>query len=163
MCFISESEWYADVSEEGYVFNKNEKERCDECRRPIAAGDRKFEITQQEHEHCQACENGECLCEDQGEWHDCECESPEYGETVEYVRCMDCDWFLAAVKVAELEAGCRESESLPPLGEMVNCVEESGRGEAEKYFSKAEELFPELAASGYLKWLKKKIFHDEDE
>jgi hypothetical protein len=44
---------------------------------------------------------------------------------------------------------------------MIDEIGGGGREEGEKYFEKAQVMFPVLLASGYLNFLHNKIFHED--
>jgi hypothetical protein len=118
----------------------------------------------EEHEECRVCEedmcdcpedeNGEKVCLNNG----CQCETTDLGESFDWRCCSQCHKFLDAIHDAEIEAGCRESESRPMLTSMVEEISEQDCKEAAKYFKVALRKYPELKMSGYLGNLWKKCF-----
>ena len=156
MCFINECGWCAEINEEADEIAL-EKTRCNECDRIIPSGDFMHTIHQQEFEECQACANGECDCHEVDD-SCCQCEEPDYGETFDYVRCLQCDRFLKAVEAAEIKAGCSINEARPLMPRMIEDISDGGRQEARKYFKMARVMFPELVASGYLGDLWRRMF-----
>lgn len=106
MCFTSDYDWYAELVEK-HVCSPTTAARCDECGRPIAPGQERLTIYQQQYEECQKCWNDpETLCLD-GE-HD-------YGETSNYVCCMKCSTIRYAIRQIEEAEGCRGEETTPSL------------------------------------------------
>jgi hypothetical protein len=159
MCFYTDCEWYASISEESTTTATKEKV-CNECYRKIKVGQPIYTLHQQEHELCQACEMGECECPENEELHDCQCDRPAFGETFDYLRCWDCHLFLECVEKAELAAGCPIDTARPSLCGMT---EDIGRAngdmdDAKRYFKVAAKTYPELVKSGYLGWLWRKLF-----
>lgn len=94
--------------------------------------------------------------------HQCVCPEPAYGESFEYEACDECHKFLETVVLAEIKSGCARSEAHPGYTGMLEMIGEGGWGEAAKYFHEAEQVYPELVASGYLQWLKRKMFPRDD-
>lgn len=164
MCFVTDDyDWTVGHQEESSE-PATRPLRCGECGCAIAIGQLAHRIYMQEADEgseCLACLNGDCSClwNDEKEESDCcQCENPSVGETFEYHQCDECHKFLAAIKAAELAAGCREYESQPYLGQMICDVQNGGEREAKKYFQTALRQFPELKASGYLGRLWKRMF-----
>ncbi len=159
MCFFTgDCDWTCGLQEFGDKLAEKDT-HCHECGVAIKAGETLHWIYQQEAEDgCLSCEQCECECEEDK---CCQCENPSVGETFHYHRCMDCNAFLAAVKEAELDAGCREFESVPLLTEMCESINNGGMDEAKKYFKRAAKRFPEWAKSGYLGRLWVNIFNLE--
>ena len=159
MCFIHDDyEWLASVEEETERTAGAEL-KCGECYRIIPVGATYHHIYQQEMEHgdCFTCENGDCECP---EGRCCNCVEPDCGQTFDFDYCHDCHLFLAAVKAAEIEAGCHINESRPSLGGML---EEIGYGpgrfgmqDAKRYFKKALATNRDLKP--YLGWLWRRMF-----
>jgi hypothetical protein len=163
MCFYNDGyDWTAEVvSEKEGAASKDAK--CQECRRVIPAGHRLWTVFQQECEECKTCDEGDCECpkDKRGDCMECKCEKPNFGEEFDYHSCLDCKRFLDAVSVAEVESGCSVYESRPAYMEMIESVSSAGVDESDKYFAKADEMFPDLRQSGYLDWLKAKMFPKE--
>ena len=148
MCFYNDADWYASVcdKEEGPA---SKSTRCDECGRPIAAGEWSLHIYQQEHEECQVC----------SEWGDHYDESVikdqckhDYGEVFDYDRCQSCHEILAAIEDVEIKEGCPPHARRPMLCELrdVFCEHSS----APLYAARAIEMFPQLAN---VEWLTKAL------
>lgn len=160
MCFYQgDCDWYASITEQSDSLATTQK-KCDECGRTIKIGDPVHHVFM--HETCQACENGDCDCHVRfdGDDHECQCKEPIFGETFDYDRCQDCSDFLDVVEKAELEAGCRQSESRPPYTSMIEDIgrPNGDRDDAKRYFKKAAKIHPNLVESGYLGWLWRKMF-----
>ena len=157
MCFTSDYDWYASVViNEVLAVPIPEEEharmvlRCGECNRFIEPGEQYRRIYQQEHEQCWPC-----FEEDDKDA--CDCEEPDYGESYETHRCMNCDKLLDAIAASEKEEGCRADESRPPLDAMFDCLSEFDPADIERYISKARELSPELESNGYLAFVESKL------
>lgn len=134
---------------------------CDECHRRIRAGEWRYHLDQQEHEECQACEDGDCGCLPDS---CCECVTPRYGETFTYDRCEHCHLMLAAIEAAEAEEGCDGDEARPSLGRMAEEVGDAGREARTRYADAARERSPGLAMSGYLdNWFDPDAWEDAQE
>lgn len=155
MCFVNDDyDWLAEVVEQSdHVLLAPIK--CDECCRVIEIGETVHHIFMQQYEECHRCYEGECECEEEK---CCQCSLPKFGEMSDYDRCQECDKFLQAVENAELEAGCDRRDSRPPLTEMRSAIGDGGIAEAKRYFKMAKRDFPELAKSGYLGRLWKRMF-----
>lgn len=161
MCFTDDYDWCASA-----VTNEHKPAasdlKCDECDRIIPAGELYHYTYQQEHEECQRCEDHECNCvnwdDDSVNYcDDCKCESPDYGETFSYDCCEECHQFLDAIKQTEQAEGCPPEASQPPLGMMLENLAEFDE-DAEKYFTTAKTLYPNLEASGYLERIRQRVF-----
>lgn len=154
MCFYQDAEWYASIHEETRLVSDGTA-RCDECGEIIPAGVGHLNIYQQERECCEDCYDGVCDCpgsRDEDECvcdHECKCEQPNLGQTYTYECCNDCEKFRSAIYAAEIKAGCDHYEAHPPMGEMQQALIDAGEEECEKYFTMADEMHPELRASGY--------------
>ena len=153
MCFYVDADWYADVVVSTTPVAEKDT-RCDECGTAIPAGATFHHTYMQEAEACLNCEHGDCECV--GDC--CQCESPTVGETFHYDCCVECFKFLEAVQTAELEAGCAIDEARPPLGDMREYIRDGGMEEAKKYFQLARVRYPELAQSGYLGQMWRRMF-----
>lgn len=138
MCFINEGDWTARVVEQDDNAVSNTEIKCGECRRAIPAGVPHISIYLQEHNE-----------DDWDDWDDDG--NPlnfDPGETFETNRCADCEKLLKAVEASEMEAGCHRSQARPCLEMLFEEISESRCGL--RYRTKAQEMFPELEASGYL-------------
>lgn len=154
MCFYADF-YYESQTKVNFVTTKPTK--CYECRRMIPEGITMIHNSLQEHEECNACNEGECECPDGA---CCECDEPEYGETLDYDICQECSKFLEAMTAAEIEVGCDSDESQPPVGMMLRELYEIGRDECNRYFNKAKLMYPELVEVGYLNYLEAKLFKE---
>lgn len=164
MCFTNDYDWTAEVFEE--TERAAEKEtRCGECRRKFPPGTVMRHLWMQEHEECSRCSDAECDCpkDADGDCAECKCEEPSLGEEFEYDVCPECDKLLKAVEAAEKEEGCHASESQPPLAQLFEQMRELDKDDVRRYVRKAEGMFPELAASGYLGLVARKTRLDADE
>lgn len=161
MCFYHDPDWYASVTEETTPV-ATKPFRCEECGVTIQAGESYYHLYQQEREECMDCEEGLCSCVD---WeadepdyeHACKCEKPNYGEDYTYRSCHDCRKFLEAVAKHERDEGCRADESRPSLGGMIDELQELEPEHLVGYFATANQMYPELAQSGYLERIKTRI------
>lgn len=160
MCFVTDCNWCAEVSED-WTEPATEPIRCDECCRQIAVGEAVRRIHQHEHEWCHACDEGECECpkDEDGECTSCRCEEPQHGEEFDYECCAECQKFRTAVVAAEIEAGCSQNEASPHLGMMFEEIGEAGRDEARKYWKTAAKMFPEMRGWLAARW-RKMFAHD---
>jgi hypothetical protein len=131
MCFLNEYDWYADIHDVSQV-KSDGKHRCMECSATIPEGVTCQKTYQRQHEYCDDC--GWVYGVDSD---DCE---HDFGEESEWYTCEVCAAFLEAVKASELEAGCRESESLPLVGGMFAEID---RESARRYTKKAVAMFPQ--------------------
>lgn len=142
MCFNNDYDWYAEVSSDNGAMVA-EPAKCYECRRLIPPGSFARAISLMEHELCQACENGECDCPGRHDlsldYHGCECEHPDHGETFDCWICTDCSKILLAIKEVEIAEGCHEVDSQPAIGQLWESISEN-----EKYIEHAVERFPEV-------------------
>ncbi len=118
MCFYADADWYASVTEtdEGPAPKAT---KCSECRKPIAEGEWRYHVWQQEHEECQTREEKNHIGDDDEEVmiHDCirdkaEC---EYGETFDYDCCISCKVLRNAIRQVEEAEGCTGNETEPAL------------------------------------------------
>lgn len=164
MCFVHDYDWRAELVERGSHATESGTS-CHECYARIGPGETIHTLWMQEHEECQACENGDCACLKNHDDAGCQCEEPVHGESFDWQCCDNCYKFLQAVEAVEVEAGCHRSEARPALTAMIEEVSgsnsvgrEEAMPEARKYFKKAIALFPELKASGYLGKLWKRMF-----
>lgn len=158
MCFVQEGDWIARVNDADDILATVQM-KCCECGDVIPVGAFAHTVHQQEHEECQACENGDCNCPWDfyyGARKCCRCEKPEFGESYDYVRCEQCDKFLRAIEAAEIEEGCHKNEARPMMP-MWDDLEGIGRQECKRYWKKAAKMFPELVASGHLAKLWRRV------
>ncbi len=159
MCFYNDDyDWVAAIEDEAERILEKPT-RCDECGRKMQVGETAHHVFQQQHEECQACEEGDCDCPDKEDCpHDCKCDEPNFGETFEYDRCVECDKFLKAVEQHETDEQCPPMERQPAYAMMIETISEFERKDALKYFRKAARMFPELKRTGYLKRLWRRMF-----
>lgn len=154
MCFYADYDWTASVSvARGTTASRDM--RCDECRQPIREGQFVHHLYQQQYEECRYCEDEGCSCP---EGDCCQCEKPDHGEECDWYCCENCWKFLMTVEAAEVAAGCRRSEALPPLYCAFEYIQENGIEEARKYFKLARRVYPELVTSGALGRLWREMF-----
>ena len=144
MCFYNEDcEWTASITDvtEGIA---DTAVKCDECCKPIAPGEWRRHVYQQEYEDCQTCENDECECLTfRGMEHRCQCDKPNYGETFDYDCCERCNKVIRAVEEREKREGCPSYAQRPAL--MGLWDEVGDHDDAEEYAKAAIAMFPELA------------------
>ena len=148
MCFVNDGyDWTAAICEESDA-TATRPYKCLECGSVIAVGEFIHHVHQQEYEDCQFCEDDYCGCE-----------TPDFGETFDWHWCENCDKFLRAIKQAELDDGCSESESRPamPFWEDIQNIGSDG---AKRYWVVARRMFPEIGA--YLDRLWVKMFGDDE-
>ena len=163
MCFYNDDyDWIArQIEEEDRVEDRDC--RCLECRQKIPAGTELHYVYMQEYEECQACENGECACND-GEpvddSHECRCDKPDFGSVYEYRRCLNCHRLLQAIEDVELERGCRHHEARPMLEQMQESLQEMGWSDARPYLDTCLAKHPEMSA--WLDMLAKGLWDDEE-
>lgn len=156
MCFyVDDVDWYAEVQEEE-IKDSNGHMVCQECSRWLPKNEPFHYIYQQESEECKTCLNGECECHSTEDC--CECTYPDYGEYYEWWSCRDCYRFLECIRQAELEEGCRDRESRPLLGMMVESLRDIGPKDCKRYWTKVKDTKEYLIDSGYLPWLWKELF-----
>lgn len=139
MCFVHDAEWSASVQD--VTEGPAEATRCDECGEPIAAGEWRRHIFQQQYEECQVCCNPP----------DCECleaMAHEYGHTYDYDCCQRCANVLQAVRAREIAEGCPPHGQQPPLAELWDQLTEHQDGLA--YVELARQMFPDLAGDELL-------------
>ncbi len=155
MCFINDDyDWQARVYEKDTKIT-DKPIRCQECNTLISIGDKIHAVYMREYEECRDCYNGDCLClVDKC----CQCTNPTFGEECNYHRCASCEKFLTAVHDIEIDGGCSEHESVPPLGNMIEYIQNGHEDEAKKYFKRAIKEYPELKSSGYLGLIWNKMF-----
>lgn len=149
MCFYNEYDWTASIVLDS-PDTATKDTHCDECGRPILAGETYRHLFMQEHDECQQCNDDDL--------EDCTCDEPQYGESYNYESCIECSQFLQAIKEVEKEEGCTGDEVSPALGQMIEQVAEIGEEESRKYFVRAREKFPALHSSGYLDRLQQNMF-----
>jgi len=139
MCFVNDDyDWYAEESSRTTV-TATSPHFCCECGFQIDIGEEYELLRLQQYEECRLCYDGECSClPDQC----CQCPAPAFGETSEYVTCLNCTKFLRAVEAAEVESGCHPNEARPHLGQMDSDIRDGGMDEAKKYFQPPATLFP---------------------
>lgn len=155
MCFTDyDYDWVASVYEKDIVIN-TKPVKCLECYSLIKEGDIKHTIHMEQHEECQICYDGECECKKD---ECCQCSNPTFGEEYDYHRCVSCNKFLKAVHDEEIDAGCGENESQPPLEMMIEYLQEGGEDEAIKYLKRAIKEYPDLKRSGYLGKIWNRMF-----
>jgi hypothetical protein len=161
VCFFHDYDWYAELCEETEG-PAPAPARCGECRRPIAAGQWRHRVYQQQYEECRACGNGDCECPGaDGTGECCRCPVPSFGETAEYDRCESCDKVLRAVEAVELADGCHHDNARPALcGLSEEALNRCNNDHADEYAAKAVELFPEVA--GHLAALGWRPDDDDD-
>lgn len=129
MCFYNDYDWYADICTIEDTHNWRHGNRCCECGRVMRLGEQVRTIDMVEREYCSECDGDDQDCE-----HD-------YGETWYGIQCEICTRFLAAIKAVEIEEGCSENVSQPPIGALWDTLHE-GDFEVKAYLAKAEEMFP---------------------
>lgn len=153
MCFYNDDyEWSASVHEE--TEGPAEKAtRCYECGEPIAAGQWRRHIYQQEDEECRLCE--------QEEGFDPECQH-DYGETFDYDRCEPCDKVLRAIEAVEKDEGCPEYSRQPMLGELRDVFVHPEDGNAMAYAERAVAMFPEVATVGWFEGVLDELTDPEE-
>lgn len=163
MCFYTDDyDWIAQHIE---AENRTEDvpRRCLECRRMIPAGTELHHVFARQYEECQACENGECACNDGEpieESHDCQCEKPDLGQDYEYRRCLDCHRLLQAIEDVELARGCRHHESRPMPEQMRDSLGQMDWSDAKPYFDACLAKHPEM--SSWLDAMAKQLWGDEE-
>lgn len=152
MCFYNDYDWYASTCDvtDGPTEPAG---KCYECGCEIPAGVFRRQVFMQEHEYCQICED-----EDSSDFlgtiddDDNDVPAPEhkcnYGETFECDICQNCVNVLAAIKQAEIEAGCPDHAQQPAYGELRDALYDHEDGP--KYAKRAIEMFPELASVGFV-------------
>lgn len=165
MCFYNDAEWSASIHEETHPISDGTA-RCDECGVNIPAGVEHLHVYQQEHECCEDCYDGVCDClgedGDASDDHECKCDEPNLGESYTYECCGDCEKFRQAIYDAEIKAGCDHYEAHPPMAGLVQALIDAGQEECEKYFAMADEVYPELRASGYFARMFPKWFNESE-
>jgi len=163
MCFVNDYDYSVAVQND-FTYTAEKPVRCDECHRMIPIGEKVFHIDQQEYDECKACLDGDCECPRDADGcptcdaSDCQCEEPNFGETFSYDCCKDCRKFRQAIRSAETKAGCASDESEPALPAMCEQINDGGQDEALKYWREAKRMFPELLASGYLRFIWHRCF-----
>lgn len=144
MCFTNEADWYAEVSSSNGAMATTQV-MCHECLKEIPAGTYARYVWQQEHECCQWCENEECECPNRmGEYHECQCSDPDYGECFECWICRRCCMALQAIHDVEIEEGCREHESQPMYGNLWESVADDRVYGGGKYLARIQRDYPGL-------------------
>lgn len=163
MCFYTDDcDWIASHTEEENRTEDKDR-RCLECGTKIPAGQELHRIYLQEHEDCQACEYGECVCagdEPIEESHDCRCEKPDFGQDYEYRRCLNCDRLLQVIEDVELSRGCRSWESRPMLEQMRESLQQMDWSDAKAYFDACRVKHPEM--SSWLDAMVERLWDDEE-
>lgn len=121
MCFYHDYEWTADVSEttEGPL---PVRQKCDECRRWINAGETCLMVHQEQHEACLHCDPDD-MGDYEGRGGGGEC---DHGEVFDYVCCWRCQQIRAAIRAVEEHEGCGGSEAEPSYGGMFEEVSDAG-------------------------------------
>lgn len=142
MCFDNDYDWMASVCEEesGPAGKRCE---CNECGKRIEVGEWRHHIYMQEHEECQRCEDDGLDA--------CKCETPDYGEDYDYIRCELCDKLLRAVEQHEIDEGCPPYARRPALTELGDTLWQ--HEQAFDYAEKAVGMFPELWDHRFIKSL----------
>ena len=151
MCFTADYDWRAEVQEvTSGPFDVAVK--CDECGKPIAAGEWRKNVYMREREECRECGDSPSRIESDDPAEPCPDSECDFGEVFIYDRCESCDKLERAIKAVELSRGCREQNATPALTDLFEAMVE-GEDPAD-YAAKAAEMFPELVASGYLsRWM----------
>jgi hypothetical protein len=159
MCFYNDDyDWIAEEHDERMIVLETAA-KCYECRRVIEPGEPIYRISQQEHECCQICENGDCECsrDDDDECMGCQCETPGFGETFECDICLECVKLRAAIAETERLEGCPPGTREPGYGEVADSLSQFKREDALRYFRQAAKMYPGLRG-GYLKRMWGKMF-----
>ena len=138
MCFYNDYDWVAEINEETAGVSPAPA-KCHECGQRIAANEWRRHVHQQEHVHCERCEDL-----DEGDT----CDRHEYGETYDYDRCETCEKILVAIGRFESANGCAVHESQPALGMLRDELLQHHDGRL--YVAVAIESYPELGAVDWL-------------
>lgn len=144
MCFYNdEYDWTAEV-QDVTCERATKLEHCMECGASIIAGQWCKRIHQRQHESCQLCEDDESDNYDPQS----ECKH-DYGETYDYVCCVECAKIQAAIWEYERKEDCPEYARSPTLEGLYEEAFQWHEN-AEEYKKACVEMFPELAGHRFI-------------
>lgn len=154
MCFVYDGDWYAEVVEDT-IESSDVDVSCHECHQRIPHGVKHRYVHQEERDEdewdgtylayeCQSCYGSARGCEYCDKGYTEEPRPFEQGETYDWRCCLNCNQVLVAIKAAELEAGCAESESQPLFGELKQTLWDDSRRGDNRYLEKLRQLHPDF-------------------
>jgi hypothetical protein len=153
MCFYNDDcDWVAECQDERHV-KAEDRCRCVDCHRRIAAGEWVRRIEQSEHECCQICEDSESLLYEYPDEYEPESgmygptEHPHYyGEHWLGFICRECLLLREAIWDLEEKEGCPVDSRQPAYGELDEVMhEDQAHWGNRQYTNHALQLFPSLA------------------